>query len=459
MQRVFLLAVAGIAALAVALPATVGAATFKGVVIAKKQARHTLVTASPNGVVRTTRLHGSLTRFRVGRVVGIQAASLPDGTFAASKVRLLGSASAARFRGAVVAASAKTLTLSAGLSVITLALRSGNASSLKAGDSLAVGASLRGGALKTSMDKIRKVGHEDTLELEGIYLATADDGTIELAVEHRGRVYVHVPDDMIVPDFTPGDVIALQVKVEHDGTFTLIKVDDENDGDGDGDGGGIDGEKFYVAGVLSEVNSSEVTVNIDGDDDRPASCKVPAAFNLSGFEVGQRVYMACKFGDGHRILVALRKQEAGSEYLIAVGHIIDITDDSVTVQGDGDPVECALTDESDLSDFEVGDGVVMKCVKVDGVWTLSAIQKRDLSPPPPPPPPPPSYVLASGSIAALSTSITVQGEHDPVTCTIPDGADLSAFHVTDHVYMKCLVTPDGLRLKRLQSATALYEAP
>src|SRR3954468_6307699 len=155
MQRVFLLAVAGIAALAVALPATVGAATFKGVVIAKKQARHTLVTASPNGAVRTTRLHGSLARFRVGRVVGIQAPSLPDGTFAASKVRLLGSASAARFRGAVVAASAKTLTLSAGLSVITLALRSGNASSLKAGDSLAVGASLRGGALKTSMDKIR----------------------------------------------------------------------------------------------------------------------------------------------------------------------------------------------------------------------------------------------------------------------------------------------------------------
>jgi hypothetical protein len=69
-------------------------------------------------------------------------------------------------------------------------------------------------------------------------------------------------------------------------------------------------------------------------------------------------------------------------------------------------------------------------------------------------------VEASGTIAALASgSITVQTDGDAVTCAVPEGANLSAFHVTDYVSMKCLITPDGLRLKRLQSATALYEAP
>jgi hypothetical protein len=66
----------------------------------------------------------------------------------------------------------------------------------------------------------------------------------------------------------------------------------------------------------------------------------------------------------------------------------------------------------------------------------------------------------SGPLTALADgTITVQGEHEPVTCAVPDGADLSAFHISDYVAMKCLVVDGGLRLTRLQSDTALYEAP
>jgi hypothetical protein len=69
-------------------------------------------------------------------------------------------------------------------------------------------------------------------------------------------------------------------------------------------------------------------------------------------------------------------------------------------------------------------------------------------------------VGASGTIAALASgSITVQADGDQVMCSVPAGANLSAFHVTDYVSMKCVITSDGLRLERLQSATALYEAP
>src|ERR671936_877648 len=93
MKRALLIAAAGIAALAFALPATAGTVSFRGVVVAKDSARKSIVTVSRNGVVRTIRARG-LKRVRVGRLVAVQAASLPDGTFAASKVRPLGPAGA-----------------------------------------------------------------------------------------------------------------------------------------------------------------------------------------------------------------------------------------------------------------------------------------------------------------------------------------------------------------------------
>ena len=95
----------------------------------------------------------------------------------------------------------------------------------------------------------------------------------------------------------------------------------------------------------------------------------------------------------------------------------------------------------------------MYCVKIDDVWTLHAIKHKE-----DPPPPPPDYVLANGSIDTLTAAeITVATDDGPVTCAVPEGADLSAFHADDDVEMKCVHTDAGLRLKRLQSGTALWE--
>jgi hypothetical protein len=67
-------------------------------------------------------------------------------------------------------------------------------------------------------------------------------------------------------------------------------------------------------------------------------------------------------------------------------------------------------------------------------------------------------VLANGTIDALSaTEITVGTDGGPVTCAVPEGADLSAFSVDDGVAMKCVQTDSGLLLKRLQSDTAIWE--
>ena len=314
---------------------------------------------------------------------------------------------------------------------------------------------VKGGKLETHDGDVSKVGHSDQLDLEGIYLATADDGTIELAVVHKGRVFVKVPHEVMVPDFKPGDEIALVVTVGADGSFTLVKAENESAGDDDGDGVDIDGQKFAVAGILASLDGGKVTVNVDGNERRPATCSVPDGFDLSGFAVGNRVLMGCKYNDGNPVLIGLKKKDAEtSEYIEARGKVTDLGDGTITVTPDGhDPVTCAVPDELDLSDYAVGDPVVIWCKQVDGVWTLKALKKLDV------PPPASAYVTLTGSITALGDGkITVQGDGEPVTCAVPDGADLSAFAVGDHVAIKCVHTDAGLKLYRLESETASYTA-
>jgi len=462
-KRALLPAAVVVAAIAFALPATSMAATFRGVVIAKDSARKSLVTASRNGVVRTVRARAAFKRVRVGRLVAVQAAALPDGTYAASKVRMLGKAGRVRFGGTVVAVKGARLVLSAGQSVFSLRVRGGKTASaegssdFKPGDDVKGDGRCKGGSLETRRDHVKKVGHSGQLVLEGIYLSTADDGTISLAVVHKGLVLVHVPEGMDVPDFQPGDEVALVVKVEDDDSFTLVKAENESSPGDDDSGDDVHmndpGGEFSVVGMLVSLSSELVGVKVEGKDE-PVRCAVPDEFDLTGFATGQRVFMSCKFNGGHPVLLTLKKKDPESEYLTAGGAIQDFADGGITVKGDGDPVWCAVPDDLDLSEYEIGDLVMVKCVKVEGVWTLDAITKK-----PSPPPPPPQFVLATGTITDLSAeSITVQGEHEPVTCAVPEGADLSDFAQNDTVSMKCVQTDTGLRLERLQSETALYEA-
>jgi hypothetical protein len=393
MKRILLLAAAGIAALAFALPATAGTTTFRGVVVAKDAARKAIVTVSRNGTVRTVRAPGKLKRVQVGRMVAVQAASLPDGTFAASKVRPLGRAGRAHFRATVVSVRGATLALSAGGSVFALRVRGGKTGAargdgFRAGDRLDAYALVKRGSLQARRDALKRIGHDDRLELEGIYLNTADDGTIEMAVVHRGRVIIGVPADVEVPDFAPGDEMVATVTVNADGTFTLVKA--ENESSGDDDGGGINGDgTFTVKGTITSLSVDRIFVQVEEHHD-PVTCAVPADFDTEGFAVGDLVEMTCDYGDGHPVLVDL--EPAGS-------------DDT-----------------------------------------------------PPPPPPPGDDVLADGPILSLdATQISVDGDEAPVTCAVPEGADLSAFSVDDDVEMKCMHTDSGLLLKRLQSDTAVWE--
>ena len=78
MKRALLLAAA---VGAFAAPATAQAVTWKGAVIAKNAKRHALVTTTRSGAVRTVRAPKAFRKARVGSLVAVRGAALPDGTY------------------------------------------------------------------------------------------------------------------------------------------------------------------------------------------------------------------------------------------------------------------------------------------------------------------------------------------------------------------------------------------
>src|SRR4029079_19230870 len=156
------------------------------------------------------------------------------------RVRRIGKARGTHVRGTVVRQLAGRLVMSAGGSVFALRLAgkqgASEGSGLSPGDRVDCHVRFKGGNPETRNGDVDKIGHDGQLVLEGIYLSTDENGTIELAVIHKGRVFVSVPADVEVPDFQAGDEVALVVTVEDDGSFTLVKGESENEpGDGDDD--------------------------------------------------------------------------------------------------------------------------------------------------------------------------------------------------------------------------------
>ena len=197
----------------------------------------------------------------------------------------------------------------------------------------------------------------------------------------------------------------------------------------------------------------------------PVECAL-SDVDVSEFAVGDTVVIKCVKEDDVWTLAGIQKKTLPPPptYIKVTGPITALDEENITVNGETGAKTCLVPDAADLSAFHVGDTAQMICLHTDDGWRLKRLQSSTAvwedggSPPPPPPPPPPSYIQLTGPITALADgNITVHGEHEPVTCAIPDGADLSAFHVADYVAMKCVVTDDGLRLKRLQSDSAFWE--
>jgi hypothetical protein len=464
MKRFLLLLATAAAGLAVVLPATAGAATFRGAVVAKDAARKALVTASRDGTVRTVRLHTGFARYRLGSLVAVRGAELPDGTYSAAAVRRIGRARGTHVRGTVVQRLAKRLVVSAGGSVFALGVTgkqlAADGGGLQPGDRVDCNVRFKRGAPETPTGGMREVGHDGQLVLEGIYLTADENGTIELAVVHKGRVLVSVPGGAEVPAFTAGDVVVLVVTVESNGSFTFVNGEDESTRGDDGDDVDMGQEQFSVAGVISALGVDGLSVKVP-ERSEPVRCTFkPGSELVVGFAVGQWVSMTCKYGDGRLALASLEHKDAPpppSDVLTAVGTIdsLDGGQVAVDVEGKTDPVRCAVPAGMNLLGFAEGDTVKLYCVKTDGLFVVKALVSDHASISPEG-----SWFVVKGTIATLDANgigLDVEGRDDPVSCKVAPGADLSAFAVGGDVQMKCKLIEGSFTLKLLDSATAHYE--
>lgn len=254
MKRILL--VLGLVAAVLAVPAT--ASAFGAVVVAKNPTRHAVVVASRGGVIRTVRATPKRYRaLRAGQRLVFSAKRLHDGTFRAGTLRVRGAARHVFMRGTVVRQRASRYLLSAGGTLIGVRVSSHAFASAvgrhRPGD--IVGGTVRVGPNGLTASSFKTLGHEDGLELEGIFLGVSGN-QLRLAVEHKGEVFVTIPAGFQLPSLTPGDEIELAVSV----------ADDE------GEGGDEDHGKVEVHGAITTLTD---VITVQPKNGSPVTSVVP----------------------------------------------------------------------------------------------------------------------------------------------------------------------------------------
>jgi hypothetical protein len=253
MQRRPLLWIAALALAAVlGLSAQASAATVKGTVVHTNRSAHTFVVASRSG--RMTVL-SSRHLPRTGSVVTVSARKTKNGTLQARRTRVRGHSRHARLRGLVTWASSKGFTVaSSGASLLVHKSSSD--------DGAPVGTPVRTDVTIDDQGDLDDDNTQETgdvpgqIKLEGVVLSTdptaqtitisGDDDAAEAeSSDDQGdnnqgdqqdgglnpTIVVHVPD---ATAFTAGDDVELIVTgPATDGSFTLVRVDEQENAQGD----------------------------------------------------------------------------------------------------------------------------------------------------------------------------------------------------------------------------------
>ena len=309
MKRLAILVPVAAAAAAVAVP-TAGAGTFKGIVVKRDAARHTIAVASPSGVVRTVRT----SRLRTaGTRVSVSAAKLSDLTFRASRVTVLGRAGAARVHGVVLRhLPARTLVSAGGsvLSIRTTGRTFASANSMRPGTIVNARVRISRGAL--SAPRLLQAGQATVFEAEG---TIASLSPLELTVEHGVTITLTVPAALTLPSsLAVGDRV--EAIVSFDGTtYTLVTLKDENEAQDEDNDQNEDRQEVEVEGTVTAVaaDSSSITVQSGRDGSTPVTFAVPAGFDLRGVKAGDRVEAKGFRKDGVLTLSRLELKDEGDD--------------------------------------------------------------------------------------------------------------------------------------------------
>jgi hypothetical protein len=230
------------AAVAFVLPATAGAATFSGIVVAKQTSRHAVAVSSA-GTVRT--VHTRHLGVAIGTRLAVSAKRLSDGTFSATKTTPRGRAKTARIHGVVARHTATGFLVSAGHSMIAVHTRSladNNPGTTTTAPPVGeiVDVTVNTTSTQLSEDDVQEEGEAQRIELEGTLSAITQPtatsaGDLVLQVG-KSTIDVVVPAGTTLPTLNVGDKVMLTALYSGD-TFTLATSQHEDDNQGDDDGG------------------------------------------------------------------------------------------------------------------------------------------------------------------------------------------------------------------------------
>ena len=189
-----------------------------------------------------------------------------------------------------------------------------------------------------------------------------------------------------------------------------------------------------ISGTVTAATPTAITVH---DGDRDVTCTVSGASpSVTAVNVGDHVRIGCANG----VLVSLdttptSTTTTSANVTSANGPITALGLTSITVQ----TMPCTIGPNSpSTAGFKVGDSVRMYCLN----GALYVLKHNDDGPPPTTTDmttTPQTYAAITGTITTLGSSITVQSDGAPLTCTLGTGTPSTAgFAVGNPVRMYCL---------------------
>jgi Cu/Ag efflux protein CusF len=229
-------------AVSAALLAPAGALA-SGVVLKVQRSSHLVAVtqAAHVALVHTS----AAARLHVGQRVALTARTLRNGTLAAAKVRVVGRAHSARFRGLLLAKTRTQLVVSAGGAVISIHRSSRATASARdtgpvAGSTIAVMVTITaaGDLDEDNVTVVTAIAPGGSLEGR----LTLGTGTVTVSSEHMTLV-LNVPTGLDLTGFMTGDEVLAVFVQQADGTLSLTQLsrDDDAQQADDDDNGGHDG--------------------------------------------------------------------------------------------------------------------------------------------------------------------------------------------------------------------------
>ena len=239
-------------ALLAAVPATAGADTVDGVVVARDAQRRTVVVAGRDAATLHVNRPAS---FKPGVRLRATASRLADGTYRPTAIKRRGRAGSAKLRFTLLRRAGRDALVTAGGSTFTLRGGAG------AVPGAVVAARLKIAKGRVAVTKAKQVGQATTLVLRARFTG----GTLRL----EGGLTVVVPAGVELA-LEEGVELELLVAVGAGGSFTLVAID-----------GAIE-----ASGAVAAVSATSITVGA-------VTCAVPEDLDVSDIQVGDSAYVYC----------------------------------------------------------------------------------------------------------------------------------------------------------------------